>query len=343
MYEVSEDSREQAIKVSPNDCVVSVALVKSGTSRIIVVDGRTAPSGMQLSELAGKLLGHDDLLGSLGGQNYQLNKVAIWKPSEGIAQFHFFNLDTNLTKIISGAECGHAAAAVGLMAILEQSTDSSERNARVINLDTHQVIVCSPISSERFWNTLCKITVFEHEQATAPLIQTVHVDELNIETKCCVFHHGNSFALVEGLYSCENLFVRRSITSKVVESARESKRSNLGVEYVRCIPYAVEWLSSRQAVVRCRCYNSDKMHQSMPVSGAIVLCEYLSMLRLAEIGESEFSDVEESKFLFAMESPSGREPAEVSMKKTDGEWFVESTCINSEIQLLFLCKAILSL
>lgn len=321
----------QTIRRTSRDDLVSATIVRAGTSRIIVADERTIPEGMNHEELSYHLVGHGDPSNGLGGEHYQLNKVAIWRSTESpFVDFHFFNLDSGEQKMIVGAECGHAAAAVAMVAGLKEPEHFDVSMIRVRNADTRQIIDFKTHDPERFWNASCTIQLHAEDQDIAP-----HRDELHIEGGCDVLwhvvHHGNSFALVQGFASAESPEVRKQIEAHTIEHARQVGRRNIGHEFVRVIPHVVEWESKTHARVRASCWNGEEKHKSLPVSGAIALCDFLAY---RQCSNDPPPDTEECTYTFSIDSSTSIEPGSVHMTKNGDSWSIAWSGYDTTVRLV---------
>ena len=329
------------VRASELDHLVEACVVRSGTSRIIVVDGRTLPPHMDPSEIADHLLGRGDLADGLGGEHYQLNKVAIWSASsEDVAEFHFFNLDPTLKTITVGSECGHAAAAVGMVAAVSEPRRFNSISVPVHSLDTGQRFEYRSHDAGRCWNAPCTLRLFP--EASPPAIHSkVAAQDHREDIPFDVVHHGNSFALVPGISGLESAKIRRQIALSTVEMARRDRRTNDRPEYVRVLPYEIEWLSDTTATVTATCFNGEVRHKSLPISGAIALCDLLALKRVDEFPPP--GDPQRMRFEFELQSPHGTKPGNVELVRRDDSWMVDWTGYDADVRLLFACNAVIPL
>lgn len=337
----SSISRLEKISSSTLDHLISVNVVRSGTSRIIVADQRSLPRDMKLDEVANHLLGHGDPANGLGGEHYQLNKVAIWNPSsEDVAEFHFFSLDPSLRTITSGSECGHAAAAVGMVAAISEPDRFDPSSVPIRSLDTNQRFEYRAHDTTRFWNATCTLELTADTEDSSIHSETLRPGH-RAEIRFDVVLHGNSFALVSGMIGLESSDIRRAIVTSTSELAGRNHRVNCSEEYVRIIPYEIEWQSETAGTVIASCFNGEARHKSLPISGAIALCDCLALKRVAEHPPAD--DVEDLNFSFMLESPHSTKPGGVRLVRRDGAWVVERTGYDADIRLLFSCQAIIPL
>lgn len=311
---------------------VGTCLVRSGTSRIIVVNRRDAPSGIEDSDLALRLFGRDSVADGIGGDHYQLNKLAIWNrhATDGI-EFAFFNLAPGSRRVSRGAECGHAGVAVALVA----GPDRPDEPVRVRNVDTGQLLeVASHWASKgRSGAFLAKVI---HDPAItvmneAELVATSPTgDELRWETVPA----GNIFALVPSLNTCDDEAARRQIQRVTLEWARDTGRVNASAEFIRTISYDARWEDAARCRVDAVCHNGSEKHHSLPVSGSSALCTHLAVHRLRSAGLPPSTDPNRFRIEFDLTSVSGTETVTVEAERRSGDWGILSTSCSTNARLL---------
>ncbi len=122
-------------------------LVRSGTSRILVIDGNHIhPGARGHKEVLRILLGHDGH-GGLGGLRLQDNKVAlVWSEKEP-AQFRFRFLQVvPSTGSVLPMECSNSSSASAMLAQLGGHHRGQQSQWRAVNLSTGQKIELRPNS-----------------------------------------------------------------------------------------------------------------------------------------------------------------------------------------------------
>ena len=315
----------------PED-LVATCLVRSGTSRIIVVNRGDAPSGIEDSELALRLFGRDSVADGIGGDHYQLNKLALWNrhATDGI-EFAFFNLAPGSRRVSRGAECGHAGVAVALVA----GPGRLDGPVRVRNVDTGQLleVASHEASKGRSGAFLAKvihdppITVMNEAElvATSPTGEVLRWETVPA---------GNIFALVPGLNTCDDEVVRRKIQTVTLEWARDTGHDNASAEFIRTISYDARWEDAGRCRVDVECHNGSEKHNSLPVSGSSALCTHLAVHRLRSAGPPPSADPGRSRIEFDLTSVSGTEIVTVEAERRSDDWEIVSTSCSTNARLL---------
>ena len=324
--------------------LVRTCLVRAGTSRIIVVNRSDAPSGVEDSNLALRLFGRESVADGLGGDHYQLNKLAIWnQATSGGLEFTFFNLAPGSRRVSQGAECGHAAVAVALVAGSDRSNDGSSQPIRIRNVDTGQVLEVAAPSGDRDRPGDCVARVI-HEP---PIVAGNHT-ELEAPTGSGGQLHwdvvpaGNIFALIPDRKACDDPRARREIQASTLEWARTSGLPNAREEFIRAISYDATWEQRDRCRVEAVCHNGVERHNSLPVSGSSALCNQLVLDRLESPEFAPPRDRDELEIEFDLTSVSGVEIVTVEARRRSGHWEIASTSCTTNVRLLFEGTAFLS-
>ena len=113
--------------------------------------------------------------------------------------------------------------------------------------------------------------------------------------------------------------------------ARRDRRTNDRPEYVRVLPYEIEWLSDTTATVTATCFNGEVRHKSLPISGAIALCDLLALKRVDEFPPP--GDPQRMRFEFELQSPHGTKPGNVELVRRDDSWMVDWTGYDADVRL----------
>ena len=323
---------------------VRACLVRSGTSRFIVVNRQDAPSDLDERTLALELFGGNSVADGLGGDHYQLNKLAIWQQTlGGELEFTFFSLAPGSRVVSRGAQCGHAAVAVALVS--EGRRPASERGGpvRVRNVDTGQILEVSPRSAADEPIGSCHARII-HEppvsmaNGTELVVSATDHDEIRWEAVAA----GNIFALIPGRQLLDDPKRRREIQAVTLEWARTESVPNASEEFVRSITYDVQWETPTHARIDAVCHNGDERHNSLPVSGSSALCDHLTLKRLLDRDFPTTPDREDIEFVFHVTSVSGTEVVEVHASHRSGSWTIQSTSCTTNARLLIEGIAFLS-
>lgn len=311
-------------------------LVRAGTSRIIVVNRHDAPSGIEDRELALRLFGKDSVADGIGGDHYQLNKLAIWdRAADGGFEFTFYNLAPGSRSISRGAECGHAAVAVALVAGPDRPDAGPDDPVRVRNVDTGQVLEVVPRKDDDA-PAGARLARILHEPAismtpgTGLVASPASRDALRWE----VVPAGNIFALIPGRRTCDDPVVRDEIQATTLQWARTRELPNAGAEFIRAISYDAKWETADRCRVEAVCHNGVEQHNSLPVSGSSALCNHLAVERLAGGDFDPSPNEEDLELEFDLISVSGVEIVTVQATRRSGEWQVVSTSCSTNARLL---------
>ena len=320
---------------------VPSCLVRAGTSRFIVVDRRHAPPGASDREIAAGLFG-STVADGLGGDHYQLNKLAIWRATaENEVDFTFFALAPGSREVCQGAECGHAAVAVARVVAEEEERHGTPIGVR--NVDTGQRMEIAPESAGDGFDGQCRGTIV-HEPALPP-IEAMAMGPIpghGERPRWEVVHAGNVFGLVPGISTCDDQPRRRRIQAETLDCARQAGVRNASPEFVRTIAFDLQWLSETRARIDAVCHNGDQRHNSLPLSGCAALCNRLSCLRIEELRIDQGVRSSEIAFDFDARSPSGAERVGVSMRFDSGSWRIHATSNSTSVRMLLRGEAFLS-
>ncbi|MFM1868924.1 MAG: hypothetical protein RL591_2332 [Planctomycetota bacterium] len=128
---------------------VRCMLVRSGTSRVLLLDGTEIKSGkVGLEQIRRVMLGADNC-GGYGGRTSQDNKVAIVWPvnEEGVFRYKFLQVVAQSGAILP-MECSNSASASAMMAQFSTHPDNRHNLLRATNLSTAQKVELRPSSRE---------------------------------------------------------------------------------------------------------------------------------------------------------------------------------------------------
>ncbi len=277
----------------------------------------------------------------LGGDHYQLNKLAVWGSTAGNeVDFTFFALAPGSREVCRGAECGHAAVAVARV-VAEGSTDGTP--VRVRNVDTGQRMEVAPATvGEGFDGRCCGSIVHEPPLPPVEAVAMGPIPGHGERPGWEVIHAGNVFALVPGISTCDDQPRRRRIQAETLDCARQAGVRNARPEFVRTISFDLQWLSETRARIDAICHNGDQRHNSLPLAGCAALCNRLACLRLEELRVDPNAGPADIAFGFEAGSPSGVEEVGVSMRSDQGSWRIHTTSNSTSVRLLFSGTAFLA-
>lgn len=327
------DPASSSSRVPDGRAAIRTSLVRSGTSRFIVVDRRDLPAGMADRHVAAGLFG-DTIADGLGGDHYQLNKLAIWIPTgPNEVEFTFFSLAPGTRSVAQGAECGHAAVAVARVAAEAIRTDG---RLVVRNADTGQrmAVDLDPeggIADGDRTGTVVYDPPLPPVDASRMGPLSGRDGDLGWE----IVHAGNVFALVPGSRTCDDADLRRLIQAETLDWARRTGVSNASPEFVRTISYDIRWISETSARIEATCHNGDQRHNSLPISGNVALCNHVAHLRIRDLAATSSTDDGDLAFSFETRSQGGVENVGVDLARRPEGWMIRSTSSTTNVRLLF--------
>ena len=328
------DPASSSSRVPDGGAAIRTSLVRSGTSRFIVVDRRDIPAGMADRHVAAGLFG-ETVADGLGGDHYQLNKLAIWTPTgPNEVGFTFFSLAPGTRSIAQGAECGHAAVAVARVAaetirtdgrLVVRNADTGQRMA--VGLDPEGGIADGDRTGTVVYDPpLPPVDAF---RAGPPAGR----EEEDVSWE--IVHAGNVFALVPGSRTCDDADLRRLIQAETLDWARRTGVSNASPEFVRTIAYDIRWTAETAARIDATCHNGDQRHSSLPISGNVALCNHVAHLRIDDLAATSSTDGGDLVFSFETRSQGGVEDVGVELARRPEGWMIHSTSSTTNVRLLF--------
>src|SRR5262249_52520212 len=98
---------------------VACGVVRCGTSRAVIVDGRTVPAGDVRDQILWPLVAGESPADGLGGDHSQFNKSAEVFPGAEPSRFafRFYQANRRERRLIADLECANVAAGAGLFAL----------------------------------------------------------------------------------------------------------------------------------------------------------------------------------------------------------------------------------
>ena len=136
------------------------ALIRSGTSRVMVVSANQFPlDARRLASLRHRI-GGSIPGGGLAGSHYQQNKLAVVAPTRADTtfRFRFFQFNQGRGELAGDLECANSAAAAALFGLLARIV-KFDPGGRIqgVNEGTGQCIMFEPDRTMLPWNTTCDV------------------------------------------------------------------------------------------------------------------------------------------------------------------------------------------
>jgi hypothetical protein len=257
---------------------VTFMLVRSGTSRLVVLDGAQIRAGEQGHEEVLRVMLGSDGNGGLGGPTLQDNKVVLVWPEAEPAHFRFRFLQVMPS---SGAvlpmECSNSASASAMLAQFGGHHRGAKSRWRAVNLSTGQKIELRP---DRHHEVAKAWTVrFLVSQETRMALRGLAGDQtLAVNGKTVTFR-----PLLLG-----NLFLFSKIDPEDVDPEGLDRIERAGMRVAReagfvagpgyapkVIPYRISSLGNEPRVRAASYYNGER-HRSFPGSAAMALSAFLA-------------------------------------------------------------------
>ena len=261
----------------------------------------------------------------------------------GDFEFAFFNLAPGSRSVSRGAECGHAAVAVTVVAGPTRPDHELGEPVRIRNVDTGQILEVPAGSGEVNPLGSCRAKIL-HEPPIGRLdeVELTTMSSAGKSLHWTVIPAGNIFALVPNCSTCNDEAIRRDILSTTLQWARDSGLPNGSEEFIRTICHEPHW----EEVSRCRVevvfWNGVERHNSLPVSGATMLCNHLALERLASSDGRPPDDLDEIEIEFDVNSITRMESVTVHARRIRGSWVIVATSCSTTARLLFEGTAFLT-
>jgi len=273
-------------------------LVRSGTSRLVVLDGsQIRPGGQGHKEILSIMLGRDRH-GGLGGPTLQDNKVVLVWPEEELAKFRFRFLQVvPSTRAVLPMECSNSSSASAMLAQLGGHHRGAESQWQAVNLSTGQRIELRPNR--------------DREIASAWAVRFLAVPGTRKALKGLTGDHrvkirGETITFRPVLVG--NLFLFASVDPERVDADMVAAIAHAGMQVARkagfnpklgyapkVIPYTILSFGS-QPKIRTASYYHGERHRSFPGSAAMAICAFLA---------STQTDVSRAPTRWRLHHPSG--------------------------------------
>jgi hypothetical protein len=253
-------------------------LVRSGTSRLVVLDGSQIRPGAQgHKEVLSIMLG-SDRHGGLGGATLQDNKVVLVWPEAELARFRFRFLQVVPSSgVVLPMECSNSSSASAMLAQLGGHHLGAESQWRAVNLSTGQKIELRPNS--------------DHEIARAWVVRFLATSRTRKAMAGLTGDHrvkvrGEAITFRPVLLG--NLFLFARIDPDRVDLETVGAIARAGMHVARkagfhpkrgyepkVIPYTI-LSTGAQPQVRTASYYHGERHRSFPGSAAMAITAFLT-------------------------------------------------------------------
>jgi hypothetical protein len=262
-------------------------LVRSGTSRLLLLDGVEVRPGKAGHDQVRRIMLGSDGHGGYGGRSSQENKVAlVWSGVEsGTFRFRFLQVIAQSGAILP-MECSNSASASAMLAQLGDDVGRPISMWKATNLSTGQKIELRPEPGPRIakaWRVRFLASPASRE-ALAGLGGPCHVRVLGQRVEITPVALGNLFLFTKidptRLDSASSEIIARA----GMQAARAAGFAAPEGYHPKVIPYRITSTSSRE--VETASYYHGELHHSMPGSAAMALAAYLEMHESRSRGKS---------------------------------------------------------
>ncbi len=262
-------------------------IVRSGTSRLVVLDGSEIRPGAAGRNEVLRLMKGDRDHGGLGGSTLQENKVALVWPEEREAAFRFRFLQViPETGSVLPMECCNGASSAAMLAQLGGYCPGRTEAWRAVNLSTGQKMELRPRNRQgiaQAWRIR-----FLASQKSRKTLGELNAPKLACAGDLSIPYHpvviGNLFLFAEiDPEQCSPEIVD-AVEQAGLEEMRKCGMGGTGYR-AKVIPYNLQGYGS-PSVVRSASYYCGERHRSFPGSAAMALAAFLESRRAGSAGKA---------------------------------------------------------
>ena len=310
---------------------LSCAIVRSGTSRLVVLRADQLPTDRARHKVILDLMANEMATDGLGGSHYQSNKVAVvGRPHGGHDfTFHFYQVDPKARRLYSRMECSNAASASAVAAMLDDIAPNGDGCFRTVNLATRQQVELVPPASSWWcgdWGVrfVGLHQLWEHMTETR---EPFAFDHHGLSVRGDIVQHGN-------------IFVMAALPVDKVDPGLVSVLAALGDAYAtrvghptspsKVLIYRVASVTDAGMACDATCFSEGQQHHSLPGSAAMAMGAFLTANGLLQIPDE--GRTAETHFQFR--HPSGSMRVHVRLTRGRKHWKIDSTSFETPVRLL---------
>lgn len=311
---------------------ISCAIVRSGTSRIVVLRDEDLPDYHTRGRVILDLLANNISTDGVGGSHYQSNKVAVvGRGTDGSDfTFHFYQVVPQSRRLLSKMECSNAASASGVFATLLGLTPlDGGTMMRSINLATKQHVELEPVSA-CWWNGDWNVR-FTH----------LHHLWLHMTKSAVPFDLTHDGQRVTGhIVRHGNIFVMAHVPRAAVSESLVAELNGIGAAYgaahnlpdsmPKVMPYEILDIADTDMVCDAACFSEGQQHHSLPGSGAMALGAFLTAQNRMKLPP----DTDAAETTFRFHHPSGSMTAHIYLSRSPSHWDIVATSFETPVRLL---------
>jgi 2-methylaconitate cis-trans-isomerase PrpF len=321
----------------------SCALIRCGTSRAVIVHGDDLPADQQSAEqFLFRLMTGSGGTDGLGGNHYQLNKVAVVHPVREPHQFtfRFYQVDRAKQRMVANMECANVAAGAALFAVIS-GIAAPDNNGSLwgINSGTGQRVVLYPDSSMPLWANDWRVCFIQENLSTqTPAISEAqvmsHADGRSVDY--WVMERGNVFVLANAEPEAAEPELVEQLATSGTELAVSFGSSWQRAAMPKVLFYSVQARELTQAMIHAACFFNGEIHNSLPGSGAMCLASFLAISHLLETRPPTLSGI----LTFYLMHPSGMLTVKVNWEAFAQGYRIVSTEFVTSVRLLMCGEAV---
>ena len=311
---------------------LSCAIIKSGTSRFVVLREEELPVGRTRGKIILDLLANAISTEGVGGQHYQSNKVAVMGPGRGEASFvfHFYQVVPESRRLLSKMECSNAASSSGLAAmLLGVARAGSNHTMKSVNMATDQAVELVPPEGDcwagdwgvRFTNLHY---LWSHLTRSAQPFRFKH---RGVIVNGEIVSHGNVFVMTNLPMGSIRPDLVKALTRRGEDFARKLGHPDT---LPKVLVYDVKEKSGLELRCDATCFSEGQQHHSLPGSGAMALGAFLTARGYLPLPEKSRN----AKTVFRFTHPSGKLTARVHLSRGSAHWEIHATSFDTPVRLL---------
>ena len=326
---------------APGFAVLKCAVTRCGTSRAVLVLEHELPGGAARESLLLSAMTGENAADSLGGEHYQLNKLAVIRRDEALPHgfgFNFYQVDRAKGRLLADLECANVAAGAALFATLSGLVQPDRSGiVYATNLGTEQQIALWPATRSHSWLGHWHVR-FLRDASRAALqssleepLSLVNADGRSVDY--WIIERGNVFVLA----NIDPRHAEPELPELVDQLAAcgGKQAESLGADAQRAnqpkvLLYAVERREAAEAWVRATCFFQGEQHASLPGSGAMCLASFLAATHLDAIAPS----ASRGEIVFHLAHPSGALDVHVYWERGDAGYRITATEFVTPVRLL---------
>ena len=315
-------------------------IVRSGTSRFVVVLRNAALEAAGLERTLLNLMIGETPADGLAGDHYQMNKVVVMPCSSDAhyLPFQFYQVDRAQQILIPEMECANAAAAAGAFCLYTGLREPDARGViRLCNMGTARKVEVSPETPSSFWSSDWRIR-FLFDDVVVPVVSSSFIHDYGgAKRDCHLISEGNFFVLVNTPPAEVDSGFLTALTERVQNEATAMGKSPMLTANAKIVTYSKEVRGANGYSLEARCFYRGQVHHSIPGSAAICLARVLA----PSLVKQNLTPAAFGTSRLAIVHPSGDSHLDIHWSQTNGGVHVQSVSFVSGVRLLLTGSVVL--